>query len=314
MTIPGLQIKDCINTTSTPTFYKTGFSWDAFHLPYSYRQMSSTMQSALLEHPISLYGSHLLPSAEPPLDYSMHYSSDMETYHCVKCNKVFSTPHGLEVHVRRSHSGTRPFACEVCGKTFGHAVSLEQHTNIHSQGRSPTNARYAAKPSARAPTSSLTAASTPASSPSAVSSVPRASSARWIFGGTERPNTISSEGWLQVFAGVPTASACSREEDSPQHLHPAWGCPPHKARIASYVPLGTGKVMSLALMFWHPRALHIPVGDKETCGTSHFSITTGTSPDLTSPTQVQIQRNPSKVTITLDLHHMQNLVHQTDRQ
>ncbi|XP_064324816.1 zinc finger protein Gfi-1b [Phalacrocorax carbo] len=136
MTIPGLQIKDCINTRSTPTFYKTGFSWDAFHLPYSYQQMSSTMQSALLEHPVSLYGSHLLPSTEPPLDYSMHYSSDMETYHCVKCNKVFSTPHGLEVHVRRSHSGTRPFACEVCGKTFGHAVSLEQHTSIHSQERS----------------------------------------------------------------------------------------------------------------------------------------------------------------------------------
>jgi len=88
MAIPGLQIKDCTNTTSTSTFYKTGFSWDAFHLPYNYRQMSSTMQSALLEHPVSLYGSHLLPSAEPPLDYSMHYSSDMETYHCVKCNKV----------------------------------------------------------------------------------------------------------------------------------------------------------------------------------------------------------------------------------
>ncbi|KFO24470.1 Zinc finger protein Gfi-1 [Fukomys damarensis] len=49
---------------------------------------------------------------------------------------VFSTPHGLEVHVRRSHSGTRPFACEMCGKTFGHAVSLEQHKAVHSQERS----------------------------------------------------------------------------------------------------------------------------------------------------------------------------------
>lgn len=88
MAIPGLQIKDCTNSTSTPSFYKTGFSWEAFHLPYSYRQMSSSMQSALLEHPVSLYGSHLLPSTEPPLDYSMHFSSDMETYHCVKCNKV----------------------------------------------------------------------------------------------------------------------------------------------------------------------------------------------------------------------------------
>uniref|UniRef100_A0A8C6SHD7 Growth factor independent 1A transcription repressor b n=1 Tax=Neogobius melanostomus TaxID=47308 RepID=A0A8C6SHD7_9GOBI len=54
-------------------------------------------------------------------------------YKCVKCSKVFSTPHGLEVHVRRSHSGTRPFACEMCGKTFGHAVSLEQHKAVHSQ-------------------------------------------------------------------------------------------------------------------------------------------------------------------------------------
>lgn len=49
------------------------------------------------------------------------------------CPQVFSTPHGLEVHVRRSHSGTRPFACEMCGKTFGHAVSLEQHKAVHSQ-------------------------------------------------------------------------------------------------------------------------------------------------------------------------------------
>ncbi|XP_058493998.1 zinc finger protein Gfi-1-like [Solea solea] len=57
-------------------------------------------------------------------------------YKCIKCSKVFSTPHGLEVHVRRSHSGTRPFACEICGKTFGHAVSLEQHKVVHSQERS----------------------------------------------------------------------------------------------------------------------------------------------------------------------------------
>ncbi|CAL8309499.1 unnamed protein product [Lota lota] len=58
------------------------------------------------------------------------------TFKCVKCSKVFSTPHGLEVHVRRSHSGTRPYACDICGKTFGHAVSLEQHKAVHSQERS----------------------------------------------------------------------------------------------------------------------------------------------------------------------------------
>ncbi|XP_028328485.1 growth factor independent 1A transcription repressor a [Gouania willdenowi] len=58
------------------------------------------------------------------------------SYKCIKCCKVFSTPHGLEVHVRRSHSGTRPFECSICGKTFGHAVSLDQHRAVHSQERS----------------------------------------------------------------------------------------------------------------------------------------------------------------------------------
>lgn len=60
-----------------------------------------------------------------------NFKTFLSSIHC--CSQVFSTPHGLEVHVRRSHSGTRPFACEICGKTFGHAVSLEQHKAVHSQ-------------------------------------------------------------------------------------------------------------------------------------------------------------------------------------
>ncbi|XP_041970713.1 zinc finger protein Gfi-1b isoform X2 [Aricia agestis] len=51
-----------------------------------------------------------------------------DVYSCVKCEKMFSTPHGLEVHARRSHNGKRPFACELCSKTFGHEISLSQHS------------------------------------------------------------------------------------------------------------------------------------------------------------------------------------------
>ena len=58
------------------------------------------------------------------------------TYECMKCLKQFSTPHGLEVHVRRSHSGKRPYACDVCNKTFGHSVSLSQHRAVHTQEKS----------------------------------------------------------------------------------------------------------------------------------------------------------------------------------
>ena len=57
-------------------------------------------------------------------------SSGNTDFSCVKCEKMFSTPHGLEVHARRSHNGKRPFACDVCNKTFGHEISLNQHRSV----------------------------------------------------------------------------------------------------------------------------------------------------------------------------------------
>lgn len=76
--------------SDSPPFYKPSFSWDALASSYShsYRQAPSTMQSAFLERSVSLYGSPLVPSAEPPLDFSLRYSPGMDTYHCIKCNKV----------------------------------------------------------------------------------------------------------------------------------------------------------------------------------------------------------------------------------
>ncbi|XP_014253476.1 zinc finger protein Gfi-1-like isoform X2 [Cimex lectularius] len=61
-----------------------------------------------------------------PHDHHHHFLAP-DVYSCIKCEKMFPTPHGLEVHSRRSHNGKRPFACELCNKTFGAEVSLSQH-------------------------------------------------------------------------------------------------------------------------------------------------------------------------------------------
>uniref|UniRef100_A0A8C9Z577 Growth factor independent 1B transcriptional repressor n=1 Tax=Sander lucioperca TaxID=283035 RepID=A0A8C9Z577_SANLU len=108
-----------------PPYYKPPYAWEPVPSSYKLRQMS--FSPTVLQHPLQPL---------QPLDCSTHYSPTSSTYHCITCEKVFSTPHGLEVHVRRSHSGTRPFGCSVCRKTFGHAVSLEQHMNVHSQEKS----------------------------------------------------------------------------------------------------------------------------------------------------------------------------------
>ncbi|KAM3910700.1 zinc finger protein Gfi-1b isoform 1-T2 [Leptodactylus fuscus] len=122
-----------------PAFYKPSIPWESLHSAYSFKQVPSHVHPNMLPRPIGLYSSP--PAAteseyDHPINYSLEFTSSMDNYHCVKCSKVFSTSHGLEVHVRRSHSGIRPFVCETCGKSFGHAVSLEQHLNVHSQERS----------------------------------------------------------------------------------------------------------------------------------------------------------------------------------
>lgn len=69
-----------------------------------------------------------------------HHHNDEEersdAYKCNECGKYFSTSHGLEVHVRRTHaSDLKPYACDLCPKSFGHSLSLAQHRTTHTQER-----------------------------------------------------------------------------------------------------------------------------------------------------------------------------------
>ena len=103
--------------SDSPPFYKPSFSWDALASSYghSYRQAPSTMQSAFLERSVSLYGSPLVPSTEPPLDFSLRCSPGMDAYHCIKCNKVSSWGGGRRGGGRLTGPALHPLCRSLAG-------------------------------------------------------------------------------------------------------------------------------------------------------------------------------------------------------
>ncbi|XP_076316384.1 uncharacterized protein LOC143228865 [Tachypleus tridentatus] len=130
-------------TFRDPSALTSSFCSLATHDPRGF--LSSTYEKIL--RPLPGFG---FPFYSPPISYSSKSEFSLvskpdptakpvavgDVFSCIKCNKMFSTPHGLEVHARRSHSGKRPFACELCNKTFGHEVSLSQHRVLHTAEKS----------------------------------------------------------------------------------------------------------------------------------------------------------------------------------
>ncbi|RNA19997.1 growth factor independence [Brachionus plicatilis] len=84
-------------------------------------------------------------------------SQQCESYECDRCDKKFSTSHGLEVHSRRAHTdqqrphhrkhtGFKPFACTMCGRAFQRKVDLRRHVDSqHAKGPREPAALHSAK-------------------------------------------------------------------------------------------------------------------------------------------------------------------------
>jgi hypothetical protein len=70
---------------------------------------------------------------------------------CNQCGKAFVTPSKLQRHVL-SHSGIRPFHCQLCGRHFSQAANLKTHIrNTHPDEDPAVIAAMSAAMSAVAP-------------------------------------------------------------------------------------------------------------------------------------------------------------------
>ena len=68
-------------------------------------------------------------------DLNNHPEDVKDSKKCNDCGKVFERTATLTLHVRRHHTGERPFSCDQCDKTFILKDTLKQHTRTHTGER-----------------------------------------------------------------------------------------------------------------------------------------------------------------------------------